>query len=91
MPFKPGVSGNPEGRANEFKFKNALNRAIAQDDSVRLRAAVEKLLDLAAGGEQWAAMMLADRLDGRPAQTNILAGDADNPIVISEVTRKIIE
>jgi hypothetical protein len=46
----------------------ALDRAIAQDDSRRLRDAVEKLLDLAAAGEPWAIQMLAEKLDGRTPQ-----------------------
>lgn len=68
MPFKPGQSGNPEGRRKEKKFAAALERAIIQDDGNRLRQAAEKLLDLAAGGEAWAIGMLADRLDGKPQQ-----------------------
>ena len=70
MPFQPGQSGNPEGaRAHKQKrFYAALDRAIEQEDAKRLRAAAEKLLDLASQGEPWAVQMLADRLDGKPAQ-----------------------
>ena len=46
----------------------ALERALAQDDSKRLRNAVETLLDKASQGEPWAIGMLADRLDGKAAQ-----------------------
>jgi hypothetical protein len=69
MPFKPGVSGNPAGSTKNRRFFDALDRAIAQDDSKRLRAAADKLLDLAAEGEPWAVQMLADRLDGRALQS----------------------
>ena len=68
MPFQPGQSGNPSGSVPSKPFFAALNRAIAQDDAKRLRACAERVLDLAAAGEPWAAQMLADRLDGRPAQ-----------------------
>lgn len=68
MPFQPGQSGNPKGTQREKRFLNALERAIAQDDSKRLRDAAEKLLDFAAAGEAWAVKELADRLDGKPAQ-----------------------
>ena len=78
--FKPGQSGNPSGKHKNKQFIDALNRAIAQDDGKRLRDAAEKLLDLAAAGEQWAVQMLADRLDGKPAQT--ILGDPDEPIKI---------
>jgi len=51
-------------------FDQALRRAIAQDDGVRLRAAAEKLLDKAAEGEVWAIRELADRLDGKSVSTH---------------------
>jgi hypothetical protein len=50
-------------------FEGALKRAIAQDDGARLRAAAETLLTKAADGEPWALQMLADRLDGKAAQS----------------------
>ena len=83
MPFAPGQSGNPNGAPLKSKrFHTALDRAIEQDDAKRLRAAAEKLLDLAAQGEPWATQMLADRLDGKPAQAVTLSGDADQPLKI---------
>lgn len=73
--------GAPFGNQNAVKenrrFSDTLNRAIAQDDSKRLRAAVEKLLDKAADGEPWALGMLGDRLDGKPAQA-ITGADGGN-------------
>ena len=84
MPFQPGQSGNPEGARihKQKRFFNALDRAIEQDDAKRLRNAAEKLLDLAEAGESWALQMLADRLDGKPAQQVQLSGDADAPLKI---------
>ena len=75
MPFEPGQSGNPAGTQKNKRFYAALDRAIAQDDSKRLRDAAEKLLDLAATGEPWATQMLADRLDGKPTQAIEHSGD----------------
>lgn len=69
MPFEPGKSGNPNGTAGPKRFHAALERALAQDDGKRLRAAVEKMLDAAAAGEQWAINFLAERLDGKATQT----------------------
>ena len=57
-----------------------MNRAIAQEDGKRLRAAAERLLDLAAEGEEWAVRELGDRLDGKPAQAINLGSDPDQPI-----------
>ena len=83
MPFAPGKSGNPAGAPLKSKrFFTALDRAIEQDDAKRLRAAAERLLDLAAQGEPWATQMLADRLDGKPAQSLTVAGDAASPLAL---------
>lgn len=68
MAWKPGETGNPNGARRPMRFLAALERALLADDSKRLRAAAEKLLDLAAEGEAWAISMLADRLDGKPTQ-----------------------
>lgn len=83
----------PIGNQNAAKsrvFSDALRRAIAQDDGKRLRDAAEKLLDLAAVGEQWAVKELFDRLEGKAAQSVTLAGDAENPVV-SKVIREIVD
>jgi len=81
MPFAPGQSGNPEGGRihKQKRFFNALDRAIEQEDAKRLRAAAEKLLDLAAAGEAWAVQMLADRLDGKAAQQVQMTGAEGGP------------
>ena len=85
MPFSPGQSGNPEGRRVEGgfgKFRQTLDRAIAQDDAKRLRQCAETLLDLAAGGDLQAIGMLADRLDGKPRQQTEITGADGGPVYI---------
>jgi hypothetical protein len=78
------MAGAPLGNQNAVKenrrWASALNRAIAQDDGERLRKAAEKLLDAAADGEPWAVKEIADRLDGKPAQSVTLAGDPEAPL-----------
>lgn len=77
-------SGAQEGNNNYLKgavFNDALRRAITQDDGKRIRAAAEKLLDLAADGTPWAVRELADRTDGKATQ--VLAGDADRPLQVT--------
>lgn len=95
MPFEPGKSGNPggvpAGGAKQKRFYAALDRAIAQDDAKLLRAAAEKLLELAAAGESWAVQMLADRLDGKAAQSITVSGDEENPLRVEEVRRVIVD
>lgn len=76
------MAGAPTGNQNAQKgriWNDALRKAIAQDNGRRLRDSIEKLLDLASCGEPWAIKELADRLDGRPKQTNILE-TFDQPI-----------
>ena len=65
MPFE---EGNQLGKKAKI-FDAALRRAIAQDEGQKVRDAAEKLLEKAAAGEPWAIAYLADRLDGRAAQT----------------------
>jgi 23S rRNA pseudoU1915 N3-methylase RlmH len=78
------MAGAPIGNNNAAKTKAwdaALRRAIAQDNTERLRAAAEQLLTLASQGEQWAIRELADRLDGKSHQS-VGIGDPDgNPLV----------
>jgi hypothetical protein len=79
-------AGAPKGNKNYLKgavFNDALRRAIAQDDGQRIRDAAEKLLDLAAEGTPWAVRELADRTDGKSAQSVLLIGDPENPLELN--------
>ena len=87
MPWAPGQSGNPEGGKRQRRFYAALDRAIAQDDGQMLRDAAEKLLKEAQKGEPWAIQMLADRLDGKPAQQLVHSGDEESPMKIVHESR----
>lgn len=73
--------GAPVGNRNavgqqdsERPFRDALRRAIAQDDGKRLRDTAEKLLTLASEGEPWAVKELVDRTDGKATQGVDLSG-----------------
>lgn len=71
MAERGGQPGNTNAVGGAPKpFLDALNRAIKQTDGKKLRAAAEKLLDLAAEGEPWAIKELADRTDGKAQQSN---------------------
>lgn len=66
--------GNTYGTANKGNgrpklFDQSLRLAIQADNGKKLRSAAEKLLSLAASGEQWAVLELANRLDGKAHQT----------------------
>lgn len=79
MAERGGQPGNTNATKNKVWIE-ALNRAVAQDDGKRLRAAAEKLLDLAVEGNVPALKELGDRLDGKPIQT--IANDGDTPFVV---------
>ena len=87
--------GAPIGNLNaakEKKWYEALDRAIKQDEGQRLRAAAEKLLDLAAAGESWAVKELGDRLDGKPKQQTEISGPDGGPVqTVSKVVREIAD
>lgn len=85
--------GAPVGNKNavgqqdsEKPFREALNRAIKQEDGRRVRAAAEMLLDKASDGEPWAIKELADRVDGKVAQ-QIVGSGTDGEFV----TKMIVE
>lgn len=92
----PGQSGNPEGaRVKARRFADILNRAMVQEASKaeedhRLRKGIEKILDKAAEGDLPSITMLADRLDGKPAQDVTIAGDEERPL-FATITRRIID
>lgn len=78
--------GAPVGNTNATKAKpwrDALDRALAQDDGKKLRAAAEKLLSCAADGEAWAIKEIADRLDGKSVQP--IEGDIDHTVIVEMV------
>ena len=91
MPFEPGQSGNPSGKAPRKIWIAALNRAIAQDDGVKLRSAAEKLLELAAAGDVPALRELGDRLDGKPAQVIRGPGDGGEHTIINRIEEVVVD
>ena len=83
MPFEPG---NKSSAAGKRLVTSALKRAVAQNPE-KLRNACLKVLDDAEQGNLAAFGVIADRLEGRPAQTLTHAGDKDNPL---EMIGKVI-
>jgi len=69
----------------ERPFRDALRRAITQDDGKRIRQAAETLLDKASEGEAWAINMLADRTDGKPKQQTEVSGPNGGSILFSRI------
>lgn len=75
MPFQ---RGNTLGAKSRRALK-ALDLALSSkgSDDIALRRIMDKVIELATEGERWAVEFIADRLDGKPAQT-IDANITDN-------------
>lgn len=61
----------PRGTWTDKRFRDALNIAVSEDTPEgikKLRAMAVKLADAAANGDLHAIEMVANRLDGKPAQ-----------------------
>lgn len=87
MAFKKGNNLGAKSRL----FDGALRRAIAQDESDRLRKAAESLLDAAAEGKPWALAQLADRLDGKADQNVTIERKNANELSLTELAAEIAE
>lgn len=76
MPFRKGQSGNPGGRARERAIANAMRLAANEVDTAtglkKLRLACEKVVNAAVEGDLAAFNVMADRIDGKPAQDTTL-------------------
>jgi len=87
------MAGAPKGNTNAARdnrvITNALNRAVVQNPD-KLRTACEKVVDEAAEGNLAAFAFIADRLEGRPAQTTVLEG-GDKPVQVEELRRTIVD
>lgn len=96
--FRPQVatSGAQPGNANYRKgrlFASAIAAALElpsrADQKKRIDAIAEKLVSMAEEGDLQAIREVADRLDGKPAQT--IAGDPENPLnLIARIERKVV-
>ena len=79
MTFKPGQSGNPGGlrKYKEFTTALRLELAAAGDDQKALRRVARKLIAMAERGDMSAIREIADRLEGKVPQAQIIQGDED--------------
>ncbi len=71
------MAGNANSGRREKPFAEALMMELkaAGKDSRKLRSIASQLIAKAEAGEGWAIQVLADRLDGRPAQQVALEHD----------------
>lgn len=83
--------GAPIGNTNATKDKrlitDALRRAAAQNAD-KLKEACEKIIENAANGDLASFNVLADRLDGKPAQALNIGGQEDNPLLVAPANER---
>ena len=83
MPFEPGKSGNPSGRAIDKPWRDAIRLAANEiDDKTqkkKIRLIAEAVVNAAASGDMQAAKEVGDRLDGKAPQA-VVGGDGEGPI-----------
>ena len=93
MPFQKGQSGNPKGRQAEKPFRDALRMelAAAGEDHKSLRKIAKKLISEANKGNMAAMKEIADRMDGKAAQSLTVGGDQDNPLQFEYIERRIVK
>jgi hypothetical protein len=80
------MAGRPAGSENKDKpFRDALRMEITEagEDRKRLRTVARALLDKAEGGDVAAIKEVADRLDGKPAQSHEHSGEGGGPITLT--------
>ncbi len=98
MPFEPGKSGNPGGRAKAKPYQEALLKVLKRDEDDQVpsgKTNLDKLARIhvlkALEGDVPAIRDIADRLDGKPAQAIIGGDEGDNPInLIHRIERVIV-
>jgi len=78
-------SGAQPGNTNATKDKrlitDELRRCVTQSPE-KLKAACMKVLNDAVDGNLAAFSVMADRLDGKPAQSHLHGEDSDNPFTM---------
>ena len=86
MPFEKGRSGNPGGRRAEKPITDAIRMALSEEHAdtgkKKLRVLAQKLVDEAIDGNVQAMKEVADRMEGKPAQSKELTGDPEAPLQV---------
>ena len=98
MVFQVGQVGNPGGKHKEKVWRAALDRAFKRRDAgakdgdpLALEKLADAVISAAMMGDMSAVKEIADRLDGKVAQTTILQGDEDGGAVrLTAIERTVV-
>jgi len=81
MAGKGAPTGNTYASKDKRLITDELRRVCTQSPE-KLKKACEKVLNDAVDGNLAAFTVIADRLDGKPAQSIAVGGDSDNPLTL---------
>ena len=89
------MAGNKNsGRVHHDRpFRDALvlELELAAKDKSKLRRVAKSLVKKAIDGDIQAMKEVADRVDGKAAQSLTVAGDQDNPLQFEYIERRIVK
>ena len=94
MPWKPGQTGNPNGRPKKVKDWADAIRLVANEpdeeepNKKKIRKLAEQLFRDAMGGNVTASKEIGDRLDGKPVQGIEASGPDGGPIESADVSAR---
>lgn len=84
MGWKPGESGNPNGRPRKNRAFSEMLRTVGnmrtEEGAVRKRALAEMVWAAALGGDLTAARLIYEYCDGKPVQRTEISGPDQGPI-----------
>ena len=85
-----GEIGNNFSNKNNRLVADTLRRIAVQSDGAKLRKMCESIYEKAEAGDIASAIFIADRLDGKPAQSVTVSGDPDKPLTIFNKVERVI-
>lgn len=90
MAAPPGNQFAAKAKEWEQSLKRAMARRAEGDWRKSLDVIAERVVDAAMSGEEKAWREIADRMDGKPAQSVAVSGDPDAPLV-TRIERVIVD
>jgi hypothetical protein len=85
MPFKPGQSGNPNGRPKKAREERFLEITLSAVSFADWKEIIQKAVVQAKRGDSTARKWLSDYLIGHPIQKHELEGNLDKPVVFKVI------
>lgn len=87
MPFKPGQSGNPNGRPRKsYALTDLLDSCWSQDDRITI---IKKAIEQAKAGDATARAWLFDRGYGKAVESIEMSGPDGGPVEYSAIDLSI--